>query len=164
MTEQRATFLTKREGEMMPLQRGLGRCAMADWNRHLPATTAALLAILTRATEAPHTVSQYDRILFTASEFWASARQRGLVAYLRDDAIPRLSAAESAFRAVGATKAAAILQRGRGALAHRDPLLSLQTVCTLMEAKLAQGDEPVDQLLADFAAELSSQSGPGRGR
>ena len=137
---------------------------MADWNGHLPATTAALLAVLTRVTAAPHTVSEIDRVLFTACEFWASARHRGLLAYLNDDAIARLSAAETAFRVIGAHKAAAILQRGQSALAHRDPPVSLQNVCTPMEAALAHSDEPVDQLLADFAAELSSQSGPGLGR
>ena len=135
---------------------------MADWNGHLPATTAALFAVLMRATAAPDTVSQYDRVLFTACEFWASARHRGLLPDLSDDAIARLSAAESAFRAVGAHKAAAILQREHSALAHRDPIVSLQNVCTVMETALAHSDEPVDQLLADFAAELSARPGSGR--
>ena len=137
---------------------------MTDWNGHLPATTTALLAVLTRASSTPHTVSQYDRVIFTACEFWASTRHRGLLAYLSEDAIARLSAAESAFRAIGAHKAAAILQRAHSALAPRDPLVSLQNVCTLVEVALAQSDEPVDQLLADFAASLSAQSGSGRGR
>ena len=134
---------------------------MADWNGHLPATTAALLAVLTRATAAPHTVSQIDRVLFTASEFWASARHRGLLDYLNDDAIARLSAAETAFRAIDAHSAAAILQRGQSALAHHDPLVSLKRVCDPMEAALANCDEPVDQLLSDFAAKVSSRSGYG---
>ena len=66
---------------------------MADWNGHLPATTAALLAVLTRVTAAPHTVSEIDRVLFTACEFWASARHRGLILttmQLHDCLLPRL--------------------------------------------------------------------------
>ena len=137
---------------------------MADWNGHLPATTAALFAVLMRATAAPDTVFQYDRVLSTACEFWASTRHRGLLAYLNDDAIARLSAAETAFRAIGAHKAAAILHRGQSALAHHDPLVSLKCACDPMEADLANCDEPVDQLLSDFAAKVSSQSSSGRGR
>lgn len=38
---------------------------MADWNGHMPATTRALLAAMTRATATPLEVSQDDRILFT---------------------------------------------------------------------------------------------------
>ena len=137
---------------------------MAEWKGHMAATRGALLAAMGRATAAPETISQSDRVLFTACEFWASAMNDGLFSRLRLDAIAQLEAASAAFHVIGVHKVEAVLQRGQTALTSRGPLVSLQQVCESMQMELATMDEPVDRLLAEFAALHDSKSDPGLGR
>ena len=130
---------------------------MADWNGHMPATTRALLASMTRATATPLEVSQDDRILFTACEFWASARHRGLFHRLRNDAVAQLSAAETAFHVIGTQKVARVLREAQDTLTSHDPPVPLQDLCESLQVVLATIDEPVDRLLAEFASRLTSK-------
>ncbi|HWJ34776.1 MAG TPA: hypothetical protein VNR70_05895 [Steroidobacteraceae bacterium] len=123
----------------------------ANWEGHKPATSAVLLEVLTTATTGSAKVTRSDRVLFTACEFWASARNRTLLAQLSDDTVPQLRAAETAFTAMGLTKAASIVNRARMDLTEVDPPLPLTEVIDHMEMALADNDESVDQVIADFA-------------
>jgi hypothetical protein len=123
-----------------------------NWGGHKPATTAALIDSITTATTGSAPISHFDRVLFTACEFWASANNRSLLEQLGDgDAGDQLLAAESAFREIGVAKAADVVQRGRLALTASNSPTPLQQVVEEIERSLADSDEPVDQLIAEYA-------------
>ncbi|HEY3657266.1 MAG TPA: hypothetical protein VGL34_20010 [Steroidobacteraceae bacterium] len=121
-----------------------------NWEGHKPATSAELLNVITTATTGSAKLSQSDRVLFTVCEFWASARNRTLLAQLADDAVSQLRAAEIAFTAIGLSKAASIVRRARLDLTESNAPVPTQIVEN-MENALADNDEPVDQVIADFA-------------
>jgi hypothetical protein len=125
--------------------------ASQGWEGHKPATSALLLDVITTATTGSAKVSRADRVFFTACEFWASARNGSLRNQLSDDPVTQLRAAEAAFTVIGLTKAANIVQRGRMDMMQTSPPVSLQVVTDNLERELASLDEPVDQMIADFA-------------
>ena len=122
-----------------------------DWEGHKPATSALLLDVITTATTGSAKVSRADRVLFTACEFWASARNSSLLSQLSDDPVTQLRAAEAAFTVIGLKKAAGIVQRARMDMMKTSPPVPLEAVTSSLEKELATLDEPVDQMIADFA-------------
>jgi hypothetical protein len=122
-----------------------------DWGGHKPATSALLLDVITTATTGSAKVSRADRVLFTACEFWASARNGTLLGQLSDDPVTQLRAAEAAFTVIGLRKAASIVQSGRLEMMKTSPPVPLKVVTDAIERELATLDEPVDQMIADFA-------------
>jgi len=122
-----------------------------NWEGHKPATSAVLLDVITTATTGSAKVSRADRVLFTACEFWASARNGSLLSQLSDDPVTQLRAAEAAFTVIGLKRAASIVQRGRMDMMKTSPPVPLQIVTENLERELATLDEPVDQMIADFA-------------
>ena len=124
---------------------------MPNWEGHKPATSAELLNVITTAATGSAKLSQSDRVLFTVCEFWASARNRTLSTQLADDAVSQLRAAEVAFTAIGLSKAASIVRRARTDITESNaPVPSTQIIDNL-EIALAENDESVDQVIADFA-------------
>ena len=128
-----------------------------DWAGHQPATSALLLNVITTATTGSAKVSRSDRVLFTACEFWASARNGSLLAQLSEDALTQMRAAEAAFTVIGLKKAAAIVHRARLTMTVNDPPVPLPEIVAGMEKALANIDEPVDQMIADFAHDQASE-------
>ena len=126
----------------------------ADWEGHKPTTSVALLDVMTTAVTGSAKVSRADRVLFTTCEFWASARNRTLFEQLGEDAISQLFRAEAAFIAIGLPKSAGIVHHGRMALTQVDSPGSVQKVAETLEKALAEIDEPVDQMIAEFANAL----------
>ncbi|MDB6086939.1 MAG: hypothetical protein JWN43_4820 [Gammaproteobacteria bacterium] len=122
-----------------------------NWEGHKPVTSAELLTVITTATTGSARLSRSDRVLFTVCEFWASARNRTLLAQLSDDATTQLRAAEIAFTAIGLSNAASIVHRARVDLTEREPPVPLTRVVENMETALADDHESVDQVIADFA-------------
>jgi len=122
-----------------------------NWEGHKPATSATLLDVITTATTGSAKVSRSAKALFTACEFWAAARNGGLVAQLADDAIAQLRAAEASFTVVGLLNTAHLLHEARILLAQSTPPSPLAVIVRALEKSLATSQEPVDQRLADFA-------------
>ena len=112
---------------------------------------------MTTATSGSAKVSRSERALFTACEFWASARNRNLLGQLCEDALTQLRAAEASFTAIGLIEVAGVLGRVRAVLARTEPPATLRDVVENIEKSLAATGEPVDQALADFAGELACQ-------
>jgi len=110
-----------------------------------------LLDVITTAATGSAKVSRADRVLFTACEFWASARNGSLLSQLSADPVTQLRAAEAAFTVIGLRKAAGIVQRGRMEMMKTSPPVPLKVVTDSIERELATLDEPVDQMIADFA-------------
>jgi hypothetical protein len=121
------------------------------WEGHKPATAAALFDVLTNATTATGRISEFDRILFTACEFWASVNNGMLLRQLTENpAVPQLQAAESAFAQIGLNRAAEIIRRGRLALSAVDSPVSFEVAVKSIEQSLSESNEPVDQSIADY--------------
>jgi len=129
----------------------LKKNASQGWDGHKPATSAVLLDVITTAATGSAKVTRADRVLFTACEFWASARNGSLLSQLSDDPVNQLRAAEAAFTVIGLRNAAGIVQRGRMDMMRTNPPVPLQAVTETLEKELAMLDEPVDQMIADFA-------------
>jgi hypothetical protein len=127
-----------------------------NWEGHEPDTSARLLDVLVTATTGSAKVSRSDRILFVACEFWAAARNRTLLEQLRADPLSQLRAAEEAFGVIGLPKVAGCLRLGRLALKDFDPPVKLETVAENIESWLEEVDEPVDQVIAEFAKKQAS--------
>ena len=130
--------------------------ASEHWAGHKPATSALLLDVITTAATGSAKVSRADRVLFTACEFWASARNGSLLVQLSEDPVTQLRAAEAAFTVIGLKAAAGIVQRGRLEMMKPSPPVPLQFVTDTLERELAALDEPVDQMIADFANKQAS--------
>jgi hypothetical protein len=129
--------------------------AMPNWEGHERDTSERLLDVIITASTGSAKVSRSDRILFVACEFWAAARNCTLVEQLRDDPAAQLRAAEESFAAIGLAKSAKCLRLGRAALTA-DPPATLQDVAESIENWLADVDEPVDMMIAEFAKKLAS--------
>jgi hypothetical protein len=106
---------------------------------------------MTTATTGSAKLSRADRVLFTVCEFWASARNRTLLAQLADDPVSQLRAAEIAFTAIGLSNAGSIVRRARMDLAESNPPIPVAQIVQNMENALDDNCEPVDQVIADFA-------------
>ncbi len=124
-----------------------------DWSGHERDTSVMLLNVLTTATTGSAKISRADRVLFTACEFWAAARNGSLMDQLRREPPAQLRAAEAAFTVIGITKAATVLRHGRMALTECDPPVSLRRVVEFIERSLAELDEPVDRLIGAYAGQ-----------
>jgi hypothetical protein len=122
-----------------------------DWTGHERDTSAVLLDVLTTATSGSAKISRASRVLFTACEFWAAARNGTLIEQLRGEPLKQLRAAEAAFTVIGLTKAPTVLHCGRMALMQCDPPVSLESVVEFIETSLAELDEPVDRMIAAYA-------------
>ncbi|HEV7612211.1 MAG TPA: hypothetical protein VGO37_10075 [Steroidobacteraceae bacterium] len=127
------------------------------WEGHEPDTSARLLDVLVTATTGSAKVSRSDRILFVACEFWAAARNRSLLEQLSADPIAQLRAAEEAFHVIGLPKVAGCLRLGRLALTDFNPPIQLKNVAENIESWLEDVDEPVDQVIAEFAKKQASE-------
>ena len=126
-----------------------------SWEGHQPATSARLLDVMTTATTGSAAVSRSEKALFTACEFWASARNHSLLGQLAEDPLTQLRAAEASFTVIGLTRIASVIRGARDALKLNTLPLALSGVVDDVEKSLAESDEPVDQALADFASELA---------
>jgi hypothetical protein len=127
-----------------------------DWEGHEPGTSARLLDVLITATTGSAKISQADRVLFVACEFWAAARNHSLAQQLRDRAVAQLREAEEAFTVIGLSKTAGYLRLGRLSLTEFDPPTPLQDVAENIEKWLADVDEPVDVKIAEFVKRQAS--------
>jgi hypothetical protein len=124
---------------------------MGQWEGHKIDTSAALLDVITTAVTGSARPSHSDRILFTACEFWASARNCTLFDQLRDDPVTQLETAEAAFTDIGLVGVATIVARGLRMLTEDPQPESLSQVAKTIESSLAEIDEPVDQVIATYA-------------
>jgi hypothetical protein len=85
-------------------------------------------------------------------EFWTSARNGTLMTQLAEDAASQLRAAEISFTVMGGlSNAARIVHRARLDLTEPNAPVPLTQIVENMENALADNDESVDQVLADFA-------------
>jgi len=127
--------------------------AANDWCGHSPVTSNMLFKVLIKTLGGDANISYADRVLFTACEFWADAKNHTLGARLAKAGIEELRAAEVAFEAIGLIRIPAILRFERMYLVSADSRESWQAIAMRIETAVAEADEPVDLRLAEFAIE-----------
>ena len=128
--------------------------AAPEWRGHELATSEVLLALFLKAQSGGKDFSRAERVLFTACEFWAAAKNRTLSEYLpTNEAFERLLDAEESFETIGLVNLAQILRFGRVKHGNMDAPMSLNAVVISIEDSIAKNDEPVDELIAQFACE-----------
>ena len=106
---------------------------------------------MTTAITGSAKLSQSDRLLFTACEFWASVRNRTLLTQLAEDAVSQLRAAEIALTAMGLSDTTSIVRRARMDITEFNASARFTQIIETMENSLADSYELVDQAIADFA-------------
>jgi hypothetical protein len=129
------------------------------WEGHKPGTSSVLLDLATTAESGKVKFSWSERALFTACEFWAAARNHSLGSHLSDDPLEQLHAAEESFDAMGLSKTATIIRRGRVTLTGNNPA-SYRQVAKQIEMGLDALDEPVDEVLENFANTRAQEKNP----
>jgi hypothetical protein len=130
---------------------------MANWEGHKPATSAVLLDVITTATTGSAKLSLSDRVLFNACEFWASVRNHTLLGQLSEDVDSQLQSAETSFTVIGLAKEANIVHCARLTLADPEHQTLLPQVVENIESALANSEEHIDQMIAEFANKQSRE-------
>ncbi len=126
---------------------------MTQWQGHQRSTSDLLIGLMLRARAGREDFSRAERVLYTACEFWAAARNRSLKQYLAEDPHRVLSAAEECFAAMDLESIAALLRLQRVALANQDSPPKLDQVSNDIEEDLARIGPAVDEKIAQFACE-----------
>ena len=124
---------------------------MGRWAGHRPVTREALLAIFDRVVAGDRALSQSERALVIACEFWAAAGNEELVARFKEQ--PALSFLEvsEAFRSVGARYAADDLQRTAGAWSRTRSSDEREGHLEGLARRLAVSDDDVESRIAAYA-------------
>jgi hypothetical protein len=135
---------------------------MTAWSGHHRRTSSVLLTLLTDAAAGRKELTASERTLIFACEFWAAVMNRTLAEHLGRNISSRLRMAEQAFAAIGAQNLAAVLRQGQLELGQRHPHAALKQLLAGMQASLARIDEPVDNLIALYAIDLSCEHLPRR--
>jgi hypothetical protein len=135
---------------------------MTAWSGHHRRTSSVLLTLLADAAAGRKQLTASERTLIFACEFWAAVMNQTLAQHLGRSIGSRLRAAEQAFSAIGAQNVATVLRQGQLDLEKRPPHAALQQLLAGMESSLARIDEPVDNLIALYAIDLSCEHLPRR--
>ena len=110
----------------------LKRAVIDHWPGHRPATSEVLQGLFERASVGGNHFTRAERMLATACEFWAAAKNRTLREHLGETAVGQLRAAEESFSAIGLVRIVNILRRGRSDLSA-DPPVCLRTMAAGIE-------------------------------
>jgi hypothetical protein len=123
------------------------------WSGHFPITHFVLQALSRKEAQDGIQLSRAERVLLTACQFWAAVARRELTQYLASQCIQRLVVAFEAYSEIGAVRIASAL---RIAIVHcpdnPSPAWLLRNMVNV-EGCLLDTEDPIDQLIAGFAAE-----------
>jgi hypothetical protein len=124
---------------------------VGNWAGHRPATSAAILALLTKASEGSESFSYSERVLFVACEFWAAARSGSLQRHLSNEARIKLQEAEEAFGAIGLIRVESVLHLANIEMKAPSSSTAVERAAKEIEERVALVEEPVDEALESFA-------------
>jgi hypothetical protein len=127
---------------------------MDTWHGHFPITHFVLQALLKKKA-APETseLSRAESVLFSACEFWAAVAKRELTPYLEPRLVPRLLLAFEAFSEIGAVRVASALRMALTDCPEVPSSTWLRHKAFVLEARLLDTEDAVDELIAHYATE-----------
>lgn len=110
------------------------------------------MSILSRAALGASHFTVAERGLFVACEFWAAVKARTLSSHLGANALEQLQIAATTFKAIGAADFAYQLDCTLGELPYLGGDEQRRQCIAVLESCLLLTTDPVDELLARFAA------------
>ena len=126
-----------------------------SWPGHHPTTQLRLLSILMEAASGGEDFSRDERGFCTACNFWATVASGELPAVDESGVIAMLHEARLAFEIVGAIHSACRIDAAVAVLGTTSEMSGTQQVLRRLTDELLDGDESVDDLLAQFAGRLT---------
>ena len=105
-------------------------------------------------------LSAPEETLLTVCDFWFAVNTDVLAERLKSDAIVQLLRAQGAFGRLGALRIASTLRVAISQLTRERPPATVQGVAAHIEGVLSRTEDPVDELIARFAAEHLDVSTP----
>jgi hypothetical protein len=134
------------------------------WRELYPLTAFVRDALRRKVAEsAPEALLEPEQTLLTACEFWASVNTGGLSNRVRQQMMVPLMRAQQAFAEIDAVRVASVLRVLVKALARDPDPATIKKLIARVEEDLAHTDDPVDQLIARFAADKLNLRGEGEG-
>ena len=134
------------------------------WAGHLPATRAALEAILTRAASGHGQSSLHERALAGICEFRAMTANGTLREFLRNNAVRKLSEARFTLNEIGAMGVASLLTETILGLQRASSPRREATLLLALERDLLAFGQHLDRLIARYAVNAHSRSDLTRSR
>lgn len=136
---------------------------LETWRGIYPITSFVLEALLRKRDGAPEgALSDGERTLLTAVEFWAAAAHGTLLAHLRPEVSANLAEAQNAFAEIGAVRVVSLLRVAGEELRSRSQPES--DVIDQLDERLARTDDNIEDLIARFAGMIdrSTESAAAR--
>lgn len=96
-------------------------------------------------------LSDPEETLLTVCDFWFAVNTGALSEELRTDTLAQLLRAHGAFTRLGAVRIASTLRAGASQLTRELAPLSVQKTAAHIAEALARTEDPVDDLIAQFA-------------
>jgi hypothetical protein len=130
---------------------------MAETWRGIYPITSFVLEALGRKRDSgrENALSEPEKLLLQAVEFWAAAAHGTLETYLQPDPAAKLLGALHAFEGIGAVRVASLVRVAAESFARRDgPRASTAEVIAQLDERLARTDDNVDDLIARYAGRI----------
>ena len=123
------------------------------WRGRFPNTSLVLRALLEKAVTAGSELSREERLLYTACEFWAAVAATSLAGLLGSTAGQQMRIAAAAFEEIGSARTARAISRASAKFEAIQSVSQLRGLAHTLEARLLAIGEPVDALIARYAAD-----------
>jgi hypothetical protein len=128
------------------------------WRGIYPITSFVLEALLRKRDAAVDgLLSDQERTLLTAAEFWAAAAHGTLLEHLRPQVSEGLADAQRAFTALGAVRVVSLLRVAADELRSR-PRLSETSVIEQLDERLARTDDNIEDLISRYAGMIDQST------
>ena len=130
---------------------------MAETWRGIYPITSFVLEALGRKRDSgrENALSEPEKLLLQAVEFWAAAAHGTLETYLKPDPAAKLLGALHAFEGIGAVRVASLVRVAAESFAKREgPRVSTAAVIAQLDERLARTDDNVDDLIARYAGRI----------
>lgn len=123
---------------------------METWRGIYPITSFVLEALLRkRDGSLDASLSEAERTLLTAVEFWAAAAHGTLLAHLNPHVSQNLAEAQRAFGELGAVRVVSLLRVAGEELRTRPQ--SSEAIIAELDERLARTDDNIEDLIARYA-------------
>ena len=130
---------------------GCGAALLETWRGIYPITSFVLEALLRKRDGAAEgALSEGERTLLTAVEFWAAAAHGTLLDHLRPQLSENLAEAQRAFSELGAVRVVSLLRVAGEELRTRSQL-SEAAIIEQLDERLARTDDNIEDLIARYA-------------
>jgi hypothetical protein len=135
---------------VLAFRMGCGAGLLETWRGIYPITSFVLEALLRKRDGTPDaSLSEAERTLLTAVEFWAAAAHGTLLQHLRPHLGQNLAEAQRVFGELGAVRVVSLLRVAGEELRTRPQ--SSEAIIGELDERLARTDDNIEDLIARYA-------------